>query len=99
MAEEADRYASKAMVEMEKITKSYGNNLSVHALQEIDLTIKAGTRIAIMGPSGSGKSTLLNIIGGLDEPTSGVMKLAGRDVSRLSDDERTRLRRQQIGMI
>ena len=88
-----------AMVQLENVSKVYGDGKSVHALRNIDLTISQGERIAVMGPSGSGKSTLLNIIGGLDEPSSGVLRLAGTDISKLNDDERTRLRRERIGMI
>src|SRR5262249_7831445 len=58
-----------------------------------------GRRIAVMGPSGSGKSTLLNIISGLDEPSSGILRLEGAEISKLTDDERTRLRRERIGMV
>lgn len=88
-----------AVVALEKVSKVYGHDRSVAALREIDLTIKRGIRLAVMGPSGSGKSTLLNVIGGLDEPSSGTLKLNGINVSQLSDDDRTRLRREHIGMI
>jgi putative ABC transport system ATP-binding protein len=86
------------VVQLENVAKVYGDG-KVQALRSINLNIGRGERLAVMGPSGSGKSTLLNLIGGLDEPTSGVLKLEGVELSKLSDDERTRLRRERIGMI
>src|SRR5262245_48038477 len=91
--------SNDAVVELLNVSKVYGNGRSVHALRDFTFNIKRGRRIAVMGPSGSGKSTLLNIIGGLDEPSSGVLKLEGTEISKLSDDERTRLRRERIGMV
>jgi putative ABC transport system ATP-binding protein len=87
------------VVQLEDVSRVYGNGKQVHALRNINLNIGRGERLAVMGPSGSGKSTLLNVIGGLDEPTSGYLRLEGIDISKLSDDERTRLRRERIGMI
>jgi len=72
---------------------------TVHALRAIDLQIGAGEYLSIMGPSGSGKSTLLNIIGLLDRPNAGRYLLDGRDVTDLSDDERSRARREKIGFV
>jgi putative ABC transport system ATP-binding protein len=80
-------------------TKLYGDAISVPALDKLDLTIARGSRVAVMGPSGSGKSTLLNLACGLDEPTSGSVLFDGEDLAKLSDDDRTRLRRNKIGMI
>jgi putative ABC transport system ATP-binding protein len=71
----------------------------VHALRSVDLEIRKGDYLAVMGPSGSGKSTLLNILGCLDRPTSGGYTYEGRDVGSLSDAERTRLRQSEIGFI
>ncbi|MBI3949206.1 MAG: ABC transporter ATP-binding protein [Acidobacteria bacterium] len=87
------------MIELCHISKDYGDGEPVHALKNINLTIEQGERIAVMGPSGSGKTTLLNVICGLDEPTSGVLRFEGVELSKLKDDERTRLRREKIGMI
>jgi putative ABC transport system ATP-binding protein len=71
----------------------------VHALRDINLTMKAGEYISIMGPSGSGKSTLLNLIGLLDRPSSGVYKLDGMDVTTLDDEAQARVRREKIGFV
>ena len=71
----------------------------VHALHGVDLEIGADEYLSIMGPSGSGKSTLLNVIGLLDRPDQGRYLLAGRDVTTLSDDERSRMRRDKLGFV
>src|SRR6202140_4394632 len=71
----------------------------LHALRGIDLTIRKGEYVAIMGPSGSGKSPLMNLIGCLDTPTSGKYWLAGRLVSQLDDDELAYIRNKEIGFV
>ena len=71
----------------------------VHALRAVDLRIRQGEYLSIMGPSGSGKSTLLNVIGLLDRPTSGAYRLDGHDVTALGDDELARVRREKIGFV
>jgi ABC-type lipoprotein export system ATPase subunit len=71
----------------------------VTALDHVDLGIEAGELVAIIGPSGSGKSTLLNLMGTLDRPTRGAVLIDGRDVTSLSDYERTRIRRDTIGFV
>jgi putative ABC transport system ATP-binding protein len=87
------------MIQLTEVSKAYGSERAVSALKTVSLLIAAGERVAVMGPSGSGKSTLLNLVCGLDEPTSGSVKVEGVELSGLSDDGRTRLRRQKIGMI
>ncbi len=87
------------MIELSHVSKSYGTARVVHALRGLDLTVQPGERVAVMGPSGSGKSTLLNIVCGLDSPTTGSVKVEGVELSALSDDDRTRMRREKIGMI
>ncbi|WP_431158332.1 ABC transporter ATP-binding protein [Winogradskyella poriferorum] len=72
---------------------------TVHVLKGIDLDIKKGEYVAIMGPSGSGKSTLMNLLGCLDTPTAGSYKLNGKDVSQMSDDELAEIRNTEIGFV
>jgi len=90
---------NEVTVALEKVCKVFEGAGSVHAVESVDLSVHRGERIAIMGPSGSGKSTLLNIICGLDVPTSGRVLIDGRDLAAMNDDDRTRLRRERIGMI
>jgi putative ABC transport system ATP-binding protein len=89
-----------ALVEMDGIERTYamGDNL-VRALRGIDLTIEAGSSIAIMGTSGSGKSTLMNIMGCLDQPTKGSYVLDGKNVARLSRTELADVRGRMIGFV
>jgi len=88
------------LAEMIDIKKDYflGETV-VHALRGVDLMIDKGEFIAIWGPSGSGKTTLLNLIGAIDEPSSGQLFLEGQEVKRLSDNKRTELRNRSIGFI
>ena len=90
---------SESVVRLEKVSKAYTDGQTFYALNEIDVAVNRGERVAIMGPSGSGKSTMLNLICGLDIPTSGRVWVGGIELSQLTDDERTRLRREKIGMI
>lgn len=87
------------MIQLKNVTKSYGAAKGVVALKNITLHVGPAERVAVMGPSGSGKSTLLNLVCGLDEPTSGSVKVEGVELAGLTDDARTRLRREKIGMI
>jgi len=89
-----------ALIEMQNIKKDYflGETV-VHALRGIDLQIDKGEFVAIWGPSGSGKTTLLNLIGAIDEPTTGELMIAGKDVRSLSDNERSEHRNEVIGFI
>ena len=88
------------VIRTEGLTKVYEMGAEqVHALRGIDLEIKKGEYVAIMGPSGSGKSTLMNLIGCLDTPSSGKYWLAGRQVSELDDDELAYIRNKEIGFV
>ncbi|MEP7076139.1 MAG: ABC transporter ATP-binding protein [Acidobacteriota bacterium] len=87
------------ILSLDNVTKTFEAGSRIAAVCGISLEIHPGERVAIMGPSGSGKSTLLNLICGLDEPTSGSVYFDGKDLSKLDDDKRTRLRREKIGMI
>ncbi len=89
-----------SVVQIENLCKSYQmGETTLEVLKGIDLTLQEGEYVAIMGPSGSGKSTLLNMLGCLDRPTSGRYLLDGRDVSRLEDDELSRIRGARLGFI
>jgi len=72
---------------------------TVHVLKGIDLTIKKGEYVALMGPSGSGKSTLMNLLGCLDTPTSGSYMIANRDVSKMNDNQLADVRNKEIGFV
>ncbi len=87
------------MIQLVKVCKEYAAGKTVQALRNLDMSVEHGERVAVMGPSGSGKSTLLNLVCGLDEPTSGIIKVDGLELSAMGDDERTRARRVKIGMI
>ncbi len=88
------------MIRLENITKTYPmGNRELTVLKGINIQIKQGELVAIMGPSGSGKSTMLNLIGCLDKPTSGRYYLEDREVSRLSGSELAHIRGQKIGFI
>ena len=88
------------LIQMKKVTKDYrlGETI-VHALNGINIEINVGEFIAVWGPSGSGKTTLLNLIGTIDEPTSGYLSFNEQEISRLSDDEKSDLRNKSIGFI
>src|SRR3974390_275525 len=87
------------MISLARVSKHYSGKRQVIALDAVDLTIARGEMVSIVGPSGSGKSTLLNLIGGLDHPTEGEIEIDGQAVSKLNDDELTRVRRDKIGFI
>ena len=89
-----------AQVELDAIQRVFRlGDSEVHALRDLCFTIEAGEYVAVMGPSGSGKSTLLNIVGLLDRPSSGRLRLEGRDVTTLSPDEQAQLRSRRIGFV
>jgi putative ABC transport system ATP-binding protein len=89
-----------SFLELQDVSKTYGEGGSlVHALDHINLEVDAGTLVAVMGPSGSGKSTLLTIAGSLEDATSGEVVIGGAPLSRMSRDEKARLRRRSIGFV
>jgi putative ABC transport system ATP-binding protein len=91
---------TNAVVAASDVTRSYGQDEStVHALRGVTMDLPEGQFAAVMGPSGSGKSTLMHILAGLDVPTSGQVWVGGEDITAMSDDELTLLRRRRIGFI
>lgn len=88
------------IIELRNVSKEYGKGeAKVRAVCDVNLKIRKGENIAIMGPSGSGKSTLLHLIGCLDKPTRGKIFIDGKDVSNLNENELARIRREKIGFI
>lgn len=89
-----------SIIETENLTKVYGSGeTAVTALDRVSFSVEAGEFVAIMGPSGCGKSTLLHLLGGLDHPTSGSVKIGGHALTSLTDDQLTELRRKKIGFV
>jgi putative ABC transport system ATP-binding protein len=88
------------IVELREVTKTYRQGDSeVHALRELSLTVQNGEFTALCGPSGSGKTTVLNLVGALDEPTSGTIRLEGHDLGGLGRRALSRMRRDRIGFV
>jgi putative ABC transport system ATP-binding protein len=87
------------VIALEHVSKRFEGKRHVTALDDVNLAIEPGEMVSIIGPSGSGKSTLLNLVGGLDRPTSGQVRIDGEALSNLSDDALTRVRRDKIGFI
>jgi putative ABC transport system ATP-binding protein len=88
------------VIRIRSITKTYHiGATSIHALRGVDLEVRRGEFVAIMGPSGSGKSTLMNVIGCLDQPTSGSYELDGEETARLKDDALAVIRNRKIGFV
>lgn len=88
------------LLEVDNICKTYGaGETAVHALKKVSFSVPKGEYVAIVGESGSGKSTLLNMIGALDTPTSGKVKIGGKDIFSMNDSKLTVFRRRNIGFI
>jgi len=99
--EKVDTRADGYIVETEDLWRVYrrGSHQEVAALRGVNLKVEAGRYVALKGRSGSGKTTLLNCIGGLDRPTSGVVRVFGRDISTLNEKQITQWRRDRIGFV
>jgi putative ABC transport system ATP-binding protein len=92
--------ADVVAVEARGLTRRYGEGATaVDALRGVDLDVRTGELVAVMGPSGSGKSTLMHILAGLDAPTSGTVTIDGADITKLNDTKLTHLRRDHIGFV
>ena len=87
------------MIDLSAVSRHFNGKRKVVALDNVNLHVARGEMVSIVGPSGSGKSTLLNLVGGLDRPTSGEIRIDGRSLAALPDDDLTRLRRDKIGFI
>jgi putative ABC transport system ATP-binding protein len=87
------------VLEAEAVTKTYPSVPPVHALRGVSFTIRSGELVAIVGPSGSGKTTLLHLMGTLDRPSTGIMRITGLDVAAMSDGEVSALRAARIGFV
>ena len=91
---------SDSFIEIKNLNKLYSSGkIQVAALTDVNLSITEGTFLGITGPSGSGKSTLMNILGGLDTPTSGSIRIQSKNISELNNEELALYRRHQVGMI
>jgi len=95
----ADNGGDAPLLELENVSRVYGDEVPVYALRDVSLRIFAGDFMSIVGPSGSGKSTMLGLLGVLDLPTSGTIRIAGTDVGALDDATRSRLRGEAIGFV
>lgn len=87
------------LLELEDVSRVYGDEVKVHALRDVSLRIYAGDFLSIVGPSGCGKSTMLGLLGCLDLPSSGAVRIAGQEVSSLGDSARSALRGHSIGFV
>jgi putative ABC transport system ATP-binding protein len=97
---QAQETKSDAVIEATDLTRTYGEgDYAVQALRGCSIEIRRGELTAVMGPSGSGKSTLMHILAGLDRPTTGSVSIEGTDITKLGDNELTKLRREHIGFI
>jgi putative ABC transport system ATP-binding protein len=91
--------SSELVLELDSVTKVYGEEPPVPALRGVSFSVRRGEFVAIVGPSGSGKSTLLHVIGTLEPPSTGVVRIAGVDVAHQNDNELSLLRAREIGFV
>jgi putative ABC transport system ATP-binding protein len=87
------------LVEVQRVSKTYRNHVEVHALREVSLALEKGAFAAVVGPSGSGKSTLLHLLGGLDRPDEGAIRIAGVDLCTTPSDQLADFRLRRIGFV
>jgi len=90
---------ARVVLELDRVRKVYPGNPPVEPVAGVDLTIHSGELVAVVGPSGSGKSTLLHLMGALDRPTSGAVRIAGQDVARLPDRAVAGIRAHHLGVV
>lgn len=89
-----------SVVQLRDVSKTYGEGpTAVHALKDIVLDVEQGEFIVVLGPSGSGKTTMLNLVGAIEEPTSGSLVVDGIDLTSMDEDERTEFRRSHVGFV
>jgi len=98
-ASEPGRHVAETVLELDRVTKEYPGSPPVRALDEVSLAVTAGELAAVVGPSGSGKSTLLHLMGTLDRPSSGTVRVTGLDVAQMTDRQVSALRAARIGFV
>jgi putative ABC transport system ATP-binding protein len=99
IASESAMQSASTVLELERVSKVYPGPTPVRALSEVSLAVTAGELTSIIGPSGSGKSTLLHLMGTLDKPTSGTVRVTGLDAARMTDRQLSALRASRIGFV
>ena len=89
-----------SFVELQQVSRAYGNGeKTFYALDHIDLTMEKGEFVVVLGPSGAGKSTLLNLLGGMDSPTGGSIRIGDQDIAAMSGKQLTKFRASNVGFV